>query len=69
MATPHVAIRDVWAHNVEREFAIVRSVVEKFPYIAMARARRTAVASPGGCCDLRRAKCSAWASMATEQNH
>ena len=41
MATPHVAIRDVWAHNVEREFAIVRSVVEKFPYIAMARASRT----------------------------
>lgn len=30
-----VEIRDVWASNLLEEMAVIREVVEKFPYIAM----------------------------------
>ena len=28
-------IRDVWKNNMEEEFAKIRDVVEKYPYVAM----------------------------------
>lgn len=28
-------IRDVWAENLEEEMAIIREVVQKYPFIAM----------------------------------
>jgi CCR4-NOT transcription complex subunit 7/8 len=30
-----VEIRDVWASNLEEEMAIIRRIVEKYPYVAM----------------------------------
>eukprot|EP01094_Clydonella_sp_ATCC50884_P024964 TRINITY_DN6403_c0_g1_i2.p1 TRINITY_DN6403_c0_g1~~TRINITY_DN6403_c0_g1_i2.p1 ORF type:complete len:269 (-),score=100.61 TRINITY_DN6403_c0_g1_i2:187-993(-) len=48
MSTPQVTIRDVWAHNFEREMNIVRGVVEKFPYIAMDTEFPGVVARPIG---------------------
>ncbi|KAG8066780.1 hypothetical protein GUJ93_ZPchr0004g40486 [Zizania palustris] len=32
---PPVEIRQVWAHNVEDEFRLIRDAVEQFPYVAM----------------------------------
>lgn len=30
-------IREVWKHNLQEEMAVLRDVVEKYPYIAMVR--------------------------------
>jgi hypothetical protein len=30
-----VEIRDVWADNLEAEMAIIRDVVQRYPYVAM----------------------------------
>lgn len=30
-----IRIHDVWAHNLEEEFAKVREVVKEYPFIAM----------------------------------
>ena len=30
-----VEIRDVWAENLEAEFAVIREVVDDFPFVAM----------------------------------
>ncbi|CAM0901670.1 unnamed protein product [Alopecurus aequalis] len=34
-ANRKLEIRQVWAHNVEREFALIRAAAEHFPYVAM----------------------------------
>ena len=34
---PDVKIRDVWADSLEDEMAIIRDLVENYPYIAMVR--------------------------------
>ena len=28
-------VRDVWAHNIEAEVDLIRSVVDKYPFVAM----------------------------------
>lgn len=33
-------IREVWKHNLQEEMAVLRDVVEKYPYIAMVRKSR-----------------------------
>ena len=33
-------IRDVWASNIEKEFEIIRDIVQKYPYISMVRMPR-----------------------------
>lgn len=33
-------IRDVWKHNLAHEMAVLRSLVDKYPYISMVRARK-----------------------------
>ena len=30
-----VEIREVWAHNLDEEMAVIREVVDKYPYVAM----------------------------------
>ncbi|XP_052195637.1 probable CCR4-associated factor 1 homolog 7 [Diospyros lotus] len=30
-----IEIREVWNHNLEQEFALIREIVDQFPYIAM----------------------------------
>lgn len=30
-----VEIRNVWAHNLEREMVVIREMVERYPYVAM----------------------------------
>lgn len=30
-----VEIRNVWAHNLEREMVVIREIVERYPYVAM----------------------------------
>lgn len=32
-------IRDVWKHNLAQEMAVLRQLVEKYPYISMVRLR------------------------------
>lgn len=36
-------IRDVWKHNLAQEMAILRQLVEKYPYISMVRLRSLGV--------------------------
>lgn len=33
--TAETQIRDVWAEDLNREMGVLRSLVDKFPYIAM----------------------------------
>ena len=33
-----VKFRDVWAENIEEEFAVIRRILEDYPYIGMVRA-------------------------------
>jgi CCR4-NOT transcription complex subunit 7/8 len=32
-------IREVWKHNLHEEMAVLRELVDKYPYIAMVRLR------------------------------
>lgn len=34
--TSHLMIRNVWADNLEREMALIRNIVDRYPFIAMA---------------------------------
>lgn len=36
-------IRDVWKHNLAHEMAVLRQLVDKYPYISMVRLRRLAL--------------------------
>ncbi|KAG0479533.1 hypothetical protein HPP92_010391 [Vanilla planifolia] len=31
----NVEIREVWKDNLEQEFALIRQIVDEFPYVAM----------------------------------
>jgi len=35
LSAASLRMRDVWAHNLDEECALVREVVRKYPYIAM----------------------------------
>lgn len=40
------SIRDVWAENLEAEFASIRQAIQEYPYISMVRRRPLAFPSP-----------------------
>lgn len=44
----HPEIRDVWQGNLEEEFAVIRGIVQNFPYIAMDTEFPGVVAKPVG---------------------
>ena len=35
LSNEECGIREVWAHNLEEEFHVIRRIVTQFPYVAM----------------------------------